>query len=292
MSTPVSVVVFKEPSRIGVDCYRLGEEELPSALVRPIQVSRSSGTIEHNGQTEVAEDKRQDKMFVEAFALGQEDGHGDDAGGDLQVTSTSSSSKHRLASSSLCPILQGKVPKAKPPHLCQRPLDQADCKSRDVHEWQGPEGESQQVNPQDRPPQYFSENLPHTRIEPALPEDFSPRHLKPYQLAYAPGGNLFFGALVTTERGSFYVKEREREKDTALADSFLLILLHVRVYILGKCWLKETPDLLSVHILSRSLLDWVFRVFAQWELLFVKTWGFKSEPYSKFYFAVERTLYG
>ncbi|KAL2537077.1 Uncharacterized protein Fot_18468 [Forsythia ovata] len=47
---------------------------------------------------------------------------------------------------------EGKVPKAKLPHLCQRPLDQAGCKSRDVHEWQGLEGESQQVNPQDRPP--------------------------------------------------------------------------------------------------------------------------------------------
>ncbi|KAL2520375.1 Uncharacterized protein Fot_24298 [Forsythia ovata] len=69
---------------------------------------------------------------------------------------------------------EGKVPKAKPPHLCQRPLDQAGCKSRDVHKWQGPEGESQQVNPQDRPPQYFSENLPHTKIEPVLSDDFSP----------------------------------------------------------------------------------------------------------------------
>ncbi|KAL2463955.1 Uncharacterized protein Fot_51911 [Forsythia ovata] len=78
-------------------------------------------------------------------------------------------------------------PEGETPHLCQRPLDQAGCKSRDVYEWQGPEGESQQVNPQDRPPQYFSENLSHTEIEPALPEDFSPRHLKPYQLAYAPG---------------------------------------------------------------------------------------------------------
>ncbi|KAL2501203.1 Uncharacterized protein Fot_35051 [Forsythia ovata] len=73
-------------------------------------------------------------------------------------------------------------------HLCQRPLDQAGCKSRDVHEWQGPEGESQHANPQDRPPQYFSENLPHTGIKHALPEDFSPRHLRPYQLAYTPGG--------------------------------------------------------------------------------------------------------
>ncbi|KAL2459878.1 Uncharacterized protein Fot_54622 [Forsythia ovata] len=72
-----------------------------------------------------------------------------------------------------------KVLKAKPSHLCQKSIDQADCKSKDVHEWQGPGGESQQANPQDRPPQYFSENLPHTRIEPALPEDFSPRHLRP-----------------------------------------------------------------------------------------------------------------
>ncbi|KAL2536983.1 Uncharacterized protein Fot_18374 [Forsythia ovata] len=90
-----------------------------------------------------------------------------------------------------------KVLKAKLPHLCQRPLDQAGCKSRDVLEWQGSEGESQQANPQDRPPQYFSENLPHTRIEPALPEDFSPRHLKPYQLAYAPGGDMSTFYLVT-----------------------------------------------------------------------------------------------
>ncbi|KAL2469105.1 hypothetical protein Fot_50681 [Forsythia ovata] len=81
----------------------------------------------------------------------------------------------------------GKVSKAKLSHMCQKPLDQAGCKSRDVHEWQGPEGESQHANPQDRPSQYFSENLPHKEIEPALPEDFSPRHLKPYQLAYTPG---------------------------------------------------------------------------------------------------------
>ncbi|KAL2528909.1 Uncharacterized protein Fot_21510 [Forsythia ovata] len=69
-------------------------------------------------------------------------------------------------------------------------LDQAGCKSRDVHEWQGPEGESQQANSQDRPLQYFSENLPHTGIEPALSENFSPRQLRPYQLAYAPGGDI------------------------------------------------------------------------------------------------------
>ncbi|KAL2487985.1 Uncharacterized protein Fot_41277 [Forsythia ovata] len=62
---------------------------------------------------------------------------------------------------------QEKVSKAKPPHLCQRLLDQAGCKSRDVHEWQGPEGENQQANLEDKPPQYFSENLPHTKIEPA-----------------------------------------------------------------------------------------------------------------------------
>ncbi|KAL2458907.1 Uncharacterized protein Fot_55470 [Forsythia ovata] len=73
---------------------------------------------------------------------------------------------------------RGKVPEAT--HLCQKPLDQAGCKSRDVHERQGPEGESQQANPQDRLPQYFSKNLSHTKIEPALPEDFSPRHLKSY----------------------------------------------------------------------------------------------------------------
>ncbi|KAL2508967.1 Uncharacterized protein Fot_32614 [Forsythia ovata] len=79
-------------------------------------------------------------------------------------------------------------PEGEAPHLCQRPLDQAGCKSRDVHEWQGPEGESQQINPHDRPPQYFSENLPRTGIEPALPDDFSLHHLRPYQLVYAPGG--------------------------------------------------------------------------------------------------------
>ncbi|KAL2537881.1 Uncharacterized protein Fot_19272 [Forsythia ovata] len=33
-------------------------------------------------------------------------------------------------------LFKGKVPKAKPSHLCQRPLDQAGYKSRDVHEWQ------------------------------------------------------------------------------------------------------------------------------------------------------------
>ncbi|KAL2487705.1 Uncharacterized protein Fot_40997 [Forsythia ovata] len=86
------------------------------------------------------------------------------------------------------PSVKGKVPKAKFLHLCQRPLDQAGCKSRDVHECQGPEGESQHANPQDRPSQYFSENLSHTGIEPVLPEDFSPHHLKSYQFAYAPGG--------------------------------------------------------------------------------------------------------
>ncbi|KAL2463398.1 Uncharacterized protein Fot_53054 [Forsythia ovata] len=71
-------------------------------------------------------------------------------------------------------------------HLYQRLLHHKDCKSRDVHEWQKPERESQQANPHDRLPQYFSENLFHMKIEPALPEDFSPRHLKSYQLVYAP----------------------------------------------------------------------------------------------------------
>ncbi|KAL2468155.1 uncharacterized protein Fot_51680 [Forsythia ovata] len=67
----------------------------------------------------------------------------------------------------------------------QRLFDQSGCKSRNVHEWQRPEGESQQANPQDRPLQYFSENPSNTGIEPTLPEDFSPRHLKPYQLDYS-----------------------------------------------------------------------------------------------------------
>ncbi|KAL2546742.1 Uncharacterized protein Fot_15975 [Forsythia ovata] len=83
--------------------------------------------------------------------------------------------------------VKGKVSKAKPLHLCQRPIDQVGCKSRNVHEWQGLEGESQQANPQDRPPQYFCENLSYTEIEPVLLEDFSIRHLKPYQLTYAHG---------------------------------------------------------------------------------------------------------
>ncbi|KAL2529027.1 Very-long-chain 3-oxoacyl-CoA reductase 1 [Forsythia ovata] len=56
--------------------------------------------------------------------------------------------------------------------ISPRVLDKVNCKLRDVHEWQGPEGESQQANPHDRLPQYFSENLPHTKIELALPEDF------------------------------------------------------------------------------------------------------------------------
>ncbi|KAL2553968.1 protein YLS3-like [Forsythia ovata] len=102
-------------------------------------------------------------------------------------SSTGSSSDSKTsASTSDGAKITGKVPKAKLPHLCHRPLDQAGCKSRDVHEWQEPEEKSQQANPQDRPPQYFSENLPYTEIEPALLENFSPRHLKPYQLAYAP----------------------------------------------------------------------------------------------------------
>ncbi|KAL2535683.1 Uncharacterized protein Fot_17074 [Forsythia ovata] len=91
--------------------------------------------------------------------------------------------------STTCLFVKGKVSKVKSLHLCQRPLDQTGCKSKDVHEWQGLEGESQQANFQDRSPQYFSENLPHTRIERALSEDFSPRYLKPYQLAHAPGAN-------------------------------------------------------------------------------------------------------
>ncbi|KAL2477416.1 Uncharacterized protein Fot_46430 [Forsythia ovata] len=48
-------------------------------------------------------------------------------------------------------LFLGKVPKAKLPHLYQRPLDQTDCKSRNVHEWQRPKGESQQANSQDTP---------------------------------------------------------------------------------------------------------------------------------------------
>ncbi|KAL2521561.1 hypothetical protein Fot_25484 [Forsythia ovata] len=65
----------------------------------------------------------------------------------------------------------GKSPESEINYLCQRLLDQACCKSRDVHEWQEPEEESQQVNSHDRPPQYFSENLPHTGIESALSKD-------------------------------------------------------------------------------------------------------------------------
>ncbi|KAL2468769.1 UTP--glucose-1-phosphate uridylyltransferase 3 [Forsythia ovata] len=73
--------------------------------------------------------------------------------------------------------LKGESPEGETFHLCQRSLDQTVCKSRNVHEWQELEGESQHANPQNRPSQYFSENLPHMGIEPALPEDFSPRLL-------------------------------------------------------------------------------------------------------------------
>ncbi|KAL2495752.1 putative methyltransferase-like protein 5 [Forsythia ovata] len=52
-----------------------------------------------------------------------------------------------------------------------------------------PEEENQQANPQDKTQQYFSENLFHTEIEPALPEDFSPRHLRPYQFTYVIGSD-------------------------------------------------------------------------------------------------------
>ncbi|KAL2474127.1 Small GTPase superfamily [Forsythia ovata] len=43
----------------------------------------------------------------------------------------------------LCILLIRESPEGEVPHLCQRPFDQAGRKSRDVHEWQGPEGESQ-----------------------------------------------------------------------------------------------------------------------------------------------------
>ncbi|KAL2548669.1 Uncharacterized protein Fot_10199 [Forsythia ovata] len=76
-----------------------------------------------------------------------------------------------------CFFVKEKVSKVKLSYLCQKFLDQASCKSRDVHEWQGPEEESQQTNPQDRPPQYFSENLSHTEIKPTLSENFSPRQM-------------------------------------------------------------------------------------------------------------------
>ncbi|KAL2502408.1 Uncharacterized protein Fot_36256 [Forsythia ovata] len=76
-----------------------------------------------------------------------------------------------------------------------RSFDHAGYKSRDVHEWQESKGESQQANPQNRPPQYFSENLSHTEIEQALQEDFSLHHIKPYQLVYTPGGMDSFGRL-------------------------------------------------------------------------------------------------
>ncbi|KAL2500823.1 Aspartate aminotransferase 3 [Forsythia ovata] len=61
-------------------------------------------------------------------------------------------------------------------HLCQRFLDHVGCKSRDMQEWQRPEGESQQANPQNRPPQYFSENLLQTscrRISPHVTSSLS-----------------------------------------------------------------------------------------------------------------------
>ncbi|KAL2469045.1 Uncharacterized protein Fot_50621 [Forsythia ovata] len=45
----------------------------------------------------------------------------------------------------------GESSEGEAPYLCQRSLDQAGCKSRDVHEWQGPEGESQQTNPMTDP---------------------------------------------------------------------------------------------------------------------------------------------
>ncbi|KAL2508087.1 Uncharacterized protein Fot_31734 [Forsythia ovata] len=99
-----------------------------------------------------------------------------DAGGDVNLKSNCNS------------FVKGKVPKAKLLHLCQRPLNQAGCKLRDVHEWQGPERERANMPTPEQTPQYFSENLPHTRIEHVLSEDFSPRHLKLYQLAYVPGG--------------------------------------------------------------------------------------------------------
>ncbi|KAL2494868.1 Cytochrome [Forsythia ovata] len=119
----------------------------------------------------------------------------------MVVTITSSSGKNKRCAPSpwaveqnpTTPEWMGKVPKANPTHPpVLEVLDQAGCKSMDVHVWQRPKGESQQANPQDSPLQYFSENLPRTRIEPALPEDFSPRHLKPYQLAYAPGLYVLF----------------------------------------------------------------------------------------------------
>ncbi|KAL2544726.1 Uncharacterized protein Fot_13959 [Forsythia ovata] len=77
-------------------------------------------------------------------------------------------------------------------YLCQRSLDQAGCKSKNVHEWQGPEGESQHANPYDRPLQYFSENLLHTGIEHALSEDFFPLmipHLL-YNTGFFDGKNI------------------------------------------------------------------------------------------------------
>ncbi|KAL2543949.1 Calcium-dependent protein kinase [Forsythia ovata] len=126
--------------------------------------------------------------------------------------------------------LRGKVSKAKPLHLCQKLLDQAGCKSRSVHKWQGLEGESQHANPQDRPPQYFSENLPHTEIEHALPEDFSPHHLRPYQLSYTPDGYLFSSirgtwlSYLARRRSTQSTPLRVKESGTSSIDIVILFL--------------------------------------------------------------------
>lgn len=53
--------------------------------------------------------------------------------------------------------------------------------SRDAHEWQDLKRKNRQNEPQNRAPQYFNNELLHTRFKRALSEDFfSPHHLSSY----------------------------------------------------------------------------------------------------------------
>ncbi|KAL2559630.1 hypothetical protein Fot_04369 [Forsythia ovata] len=80
----------------------------------------------------------------------------------------------------------GKVPKVKLPTCVRGPLtrrivNRGMCTSgRDLRK------RANRPTHRTDPNNISVKICPHTKIEPVLLEDFSPRHLKSYQLAYAP----------------------------------------------------------------------------------------------------------
>ncbi|KAL2538695.1 Uncharacterized protein Fot_20086 [Forsythia ovata] len=75
--------------------------------------------------------------------------------------------------------------------------------------------------------------MPHTGIEPALPEDFSPRHFKPYQIAYAPRGKINYklvgGRIVPVKKGKGRVREELEEESSFVEEGSMLGRLEAKL---------------------------------------------------------------